>query len=69
MVLNFIFANELEVKTGDTIIVRVTEEPSTVFLLESWEVPCEFLKPSNPKKVPQKLLKLFLQWVRKISKV
>ena len=41
--LNFLFNNELDVETGDTIVVEVTEEPSKVFLLGSWKVPCEFL--------------------------
>ena len=41
--LNFLFEDSLDVETGDTIIVRITEEPSKVFLLGSWKVPCEFL--------------------------
>ena len=41
--LNFIFENELDVKGGDTIVVRVTKEPSEIFLLGSWKIPCEFL--------------------------
>lgn len=42
--LNFLFENELDVETGDTIIVHITEEPSKVFLIGSWKVPCEFLE-------------------------
>ncbi len=45
--LNFLFENELDVKKGDTIIVRVTEEPSKVFLLGSWKVPCCFIEISE----------------------
>lgn len=41
--LNFLFNNELDIEAGDTIVVEVTEEPSKVFLLGSWKVPCEFL--------------------------
>ena len=41
--LNFLFENELDVEMGDTIIVRITEEPSKVFLIGSWKVPCEFI--------------------------
>ena len=60
MVLNFIFANELEVKTGDTIIVRVTEEPSTVFLLGPWEVPCEFLKLVKSEEGSTEVIEIIL---------
>ena len=42
--LNFLFEDELDVEAGDTIVVKITEEPSKVFLLGSWKVPCEFLK-------------------------
>lgn len=42
--LNFLFEEELDVNDGDTIIVRVTEEASKVFLLGSWKVPCELLE-------------------------
>ena len=42
--LNFLFENELDVKKGETIVVRVTEEPSKVFLADSWKVPCEFIE-------------------------
>lgn len=42
--LNFLFENELDVEAGDTIIVHITEEPSKVFLIDSWKVPCEFLE-------------------------
>ena len=45
--LNFIFENEIDVETGDTIVVRITEEPSKVFLLDSWEVHCELFDPSE----------------------
>lgn len=48
--LNFLFENELEVKTGDTIIVRITEEPSKVFLLGSWKVHCEFIETVTEKQ-------------------
>ena len=41
--LNFIFENEIDVETGDTIIVRITKEPSKIFLIGSWKVPCEFI--------------------------
>lgn len=41
--LNFIFKNELNIEKGDTIIVRVTEEPSKIFLIGSWEIHCDFL--------------------------
>lgn len=41
--LNFLFDNELDVEAGDIIVVEVTEEPSKIFLLGSWKVPCEFL--------------------------
>jgi len=42
--LNFLFDEELDVEAGDTIIVHITEEPSKVFLIGSWKVPCEFLE-------------------------
>lgn len=42
--LNFIFENDLDVKAGDTIVVRITEDPSKIFLIGSWEIPCEFLE-------------------------
>ncbi|MBE6941202.1 MAG: hypothetical protein E7455_02810 [Ruminococcaceae bacterium] len=42
--LNFIFDDELDVKAGDTITVRITKEPSKIFLIGSWEVPCEFIE-------------------------
>ena len=41
--LNFIFEDELDVEAGDTIVVKVTEEPTKIFLVGSWKVPCEFL--------------------------
>lgn len=41
--LNFLFEDELDVEAGDTIVVKITEEPSKVFLIGSWKVPCEFL--------------------------
>lgn len=41
--LNFLFETEPFVDKGDTIVVRITEEPSKVFLIGSWKVPCEFL--------------------------
>lgn len=42
--LNFLFEDDLDVDTGDTIVVKITEEPSKVFLLGSWKVPCEFIE-------------------------
>lgn len=42
--LNFLFKNELDVKAGDTIIVRITKKPSKIFLTDSWKVPCEFVE-------------------------
>lgn len=42
--LNFLFKDDLDVESGDTIVVKITEEPSKVFLLGSWKVPCEFLE-------------------------
>ncbi len=45
--LNFLFKKELDVEAGDTIVVRVTEEPSKVFLIGSWNIPCEFLEFSE----------------------
>ena len=45
--LNFIFDEEIDVNKNDTIIVRITEQPSKVFLLGSWKVPCEFLEISE----------------------
>lgn len=42
--LNFLFDDELTVSAGDSIVVRVTGEPSKVFLLDSWKIPCEFLR-------------------------
>ena len=50
--LNFLFENELDVEMGDTIIVHIIEEPSKVFLIGSWKVPCEFIEivAENPEK-------------------
>lgn len=48
--LNFLFENELDVKKGDTIVVRVTEEPSKVFLTDSWKVPCEFIEVAETEE-------------------
>lgn len=45
--LNFLFETEPDVSAGDTVIVRVSEEPTQIFLLESWKVPCEFLEISK----------------------
>ena len=45
--LNFIFEDELNVEAGNTITVRITEEPSKIFLTVSWKVPCEFLSVVN----------------------
>ena len=41
--LNFLFEDALDVEAGDIIVVKITEEPSKVFLIGSWKVPCEFL--------------------------
>lgn len=51
--LNFLFEDELEVGSGDTIIVRISEEPSKVFLIGSWKIPCEFLEFSETAERPQ----------------
>ena len=48
--LNFLFEDELDVEKGDTIVVRVTEEPSKVFLIGSWKVPCELLEISGAEE-------------------
>lgn len=45
--LNFLFENKLDVEAGDTIVVEVTKEPSKVFLLGSWKIPCKFLEFTN----------------------
>ena len=42
--LNFLFDEELEVSAGDTIVVRVTEQPSKLFLFGSWKIPCELIR-------------------------
>lgn len=48
--LNFLFDNNLNVETGDTIVVRVTKEPTQMILLESWKIPCEFIKISEKRE-------------------
>lgn len=50
--LNFLFENELDVKKDDSIVVRVTEEPSKAFLLDSWKIPCEFIEVSEHAESP-----------------
>lgn len=42
--LNFIFEEEPNVKQGDTVVVRIVESPSKVFLVDSWKIQCELLK-------------------------
>lgn len=42
--LNFLFETEPDVKKGDIIVVRITEEPSQALLLKSWKIPCELLR-------------------------
>ena len=42
--LNFIFEDELNVKTGDTVVVRISKAPSKIFLVGSWEIPCELVE-------------------------
>ncbi len=42
--LNFIFEEEIDVNQGDTVVVRITEEPTKIFLLGSWKIPCEFIE-------------------------
>lgn len=41
--LNFISQTDIDVEKGDTIVVRVKEEPSKIFLLGSWKIYCEVL--------------------------
>lgn len=58
--LNFIFATKLDVKKGDTIVVRITEDPSKIFLVDSWEVPCEFIELVKSEGGPAELTEIAL---------
>lgn len=48
--LNFLFEDDLDVESGDILVVKITEEPSKVFLLGSWKVPCEFIELVTEKQ-------------------
>lgn len=45
--LKFLFESEPDVEKGDTIVVRITDEPRPLFPTKFWRVPCELLKVSQ----------------------
>lgn len=42
--LNFILDDEFNIAEGDIVTVLIKEEPTKVFLVGSWKVPCEVLE-------------------------